>query len=199
MATEKLTCGRCNKVCSGKAGLKIHAKRCGLDTTAAIKVPSPAQLDEVAVKSTALSQAMPPTVVEPDRLGTLEQKFDQLLDVVTSLAQRPTSAPMTATEPEARTFLEHTSVTAQMVPKQWKEITQKVLGSGVELLVEDSADGNFLAYFYMPPGIDRRVGDKKGRDFSTGLIRRASPTADLEKWCNLILANIKKSYPDFQP
>jgi hypothetical protein len=87
----------------------------------------------------------------------------------------------------------------QMVPAAWRRIVDQLLGPEVTLEVQDSADGNFIGFFYMPEGVDRRIGDAKGkgRDCSTGLIRRASAAADLESWCKRILENVRKTHPNF--
>ena len=88
---------------------------------------------------------------------------------------------------------------ATMVPKKWRAIVDEKLGKDFDLRVEDSSEGNFILYFILPSRIDRRVGDKSGRDTSTGLIRRASATGDVELWATKIAANIRKTFTHFSP
>lgn len=88
---------------------------------------------------------------------------------------------------------------AQMIPKKWRAIVDEKLGKDFDLKVEDSSDGNFVLHFILPQRIDRRVGDRTGRDHSVGLIRRASATGDVEQWADRIAGNIKKTFTHFSP
>lgn len=84
------------------------------------------------------------------------------------------------------------------VPRKWRDVVTEVLGSDFSLDVADSSGGNYVITITIPDEWDRRVGNRKGRDYSTGLVRRATDLADVEKWCNMIRSNIQKTYPKFK-
>ena len=83
-------------------------------------------------------------------------------------------------------------------PSKWQQKVNDILGEDFALVVEESSGGNYLMKVFLPPYLDRRTGEKEGLDTSCGLVRRASDIADVEKWCNLIKANIQKFYPLFK-
>ena len=87
------------------------------------------------------------------------------------------------------------------IPSKWRKSIDEALGKDFECEVDDSTGGNFLMRITVPAKWDCRVGDEKNmsmRDYRSGLIRRSSDIADVEKWCALIKANILKTYPNFK-
>ena len=154
----------------------------------------------------------PETIVEPgdDKIKVLEQKFDKLVDLVSQLAERIT-APNTllpqpvVQQPPSRIeeFVteqkEHDNA-SQLVPRSWRKIVDDMLGQDFGVEIDDSSNGNFVLKVLVPQQFDRRIGLERGpgQDCSTGLIRRASALADVEKWCTLIGQNISKFYPTFK-
>lgn len=145
----------------------------------------------------------------PFQPAPLEAKFDKLLDVVSELAEKvsklQTVNTMTVTMGQGKSVSTTTPRPVQeeklndRVPPQWRAVVDAKLGTDFDIKVEDTVHGDFLLYVYLPTRYDRRVGQKFGRDLSTGLIRRASPLADVEKWTVRIAENIKKSYSEFAP
>ena len=85
-------------------------------------------------------------------------------------------------------------------PAKWRAKVTGILGEDFDLQVDESAGGNYIIRVLLPAHLDRRNGDEKGKglDISTGLVRRASDLADVEKWCILIKSNIQKKYNDFK-
>ena len=83
------------------------------------------------------------------------------------------------------------------IPKQWRVKIDEILGKDFEADVDDSSGGNYILKIFLPDKWDRRVGEKKGKDCSTGLIRRESDISDVKLWCERIRDNIKKTYNNF--
>jgi hypothetical protein len=149
-----------------------------------------------------------------EQFDEMSRKFDQLVDIVGGLAEKvtaptvavvgPTSAITNATSvvddvAEARV---QTIDLTKRFPQAWREIVDRVLGPDFELEVHDTANGDFMAYIYVPTAWDRR-GAKNDqladRDHSTGLMRRASAGADLEVWCQRVQKTVKAIYPNYKP
>ena len=184
MTNESITCEKCGKECKGKVGHISHMAK---------------HARESEVKEAPKVVAATSAIDTEAKLVNLESKLDKLVEVVGSVVDRMTTTP--ATTVAMKIGLDEVEETGEdlskFVPKAWRALVDKKLGKDIGLEVEDSADGNFIVYFYMPEHLDRRVGDRNGRDHSTGLVRRSSAIADMEKWCELILANIKKTYNSY--
>ena len=159
---------------------------------------------------------------QPDKIELLEAKLDGLVDLVEGVVKQ---LPATTTQPEplvAETNTENAAVTIEPAigvgvfadvkvepviaeelpfPSVWRLKIDEILGKDFEAIVEDRANGNFKIFIYLPEYLDRRLGaDRgKGKDLSTGLIRRATASDDVVIWCGKIKATILKLYPDFKP
>lgn len=141
-----------------------------------------------------------------DPIASLNVKFDALLEIVGDLAQKVQERDVTKPEPtqEVDTRSEdeigedrinQADDMAQMYPRRWTEILDRILGPGFELEIRDTANGDFRAFIYVPQKFDRRVGigdHVTNRDFSVGPIRRSSPEADIEYWCLRMRENLQK-------
>lgn len=112
----------------------------------------------------------------------------------------PEPAPEAAPEPPVKEAEEVMDI-KNYVPKKWREKVDEVLGKDFKLEIEESSGGNFILKVFVPEEYDCRVGDERSmnkQDMRCGLIRRASDVADVEKWCNLIKANIQKTHSNFK-
>ena len=195
-----LDCPICQKKCVGEAGLKRHSNKFHTadEVRAAVEridLEDHPRTIEVLEKSIPVEMKIEVQPDTPDdRMNKLETKLDKLIDVVGAVVDKTSKSTQTTVT---------TQVTAggieQMIPKAWRSIVDEVLGADIALEVKVSSGGNFMLGFFLPDTIDRRAGNHVGPDFSTGLIRRASPEADVRKWSELIAANIKKTYPKFIP
>ena len=140
--------------------------------------------------------------VETDaRIDDLTKKVDMIVDVVSNLADKVLKTPEKKQEYQELSEEKLDEELSELVPKSWKRIVDDILGDNFEVKVEDSDSGNFILFVYLPHELDRRVGlekDIKTKDFSTGLVRRASASSDVEYWCEKIKANIQKTYSNFK-
>jgi hypothetical protein len=101
---------------------------------------------------------------------------------------------------ELESRIEAPSSVSDMVPKTWKDIVNKMLGTDFIVSVEESSGGNYRLKIVVPERYDRRIGDERQmskQDVSTGIVRRASDVSDVEKWCDLIRKTIKAKHPAF--
>lgn len=136
------------------------------------------------------------------KVDDLANKFEALLDMVTGLADKVMPPRQTENERVEELFEGATSLDEPLpTPRKWRDIVNNILGSDFDVKVEDSSEGNFIIFIYLPENLDRRIGEEKlqnTKDYSTGLVRRASATADVEYWCEKIKKTIQKMYPNFK-
>ena len=159
------------------------------------------------VKTKQLAEPLPMDNLMETKLNEVSARIDKLVDIVTGVVEMvkqkeepvPTKGPsldVRAKTPEDDNF-------SQAAPRAWRLIVNKILGSDVSLRVEDTVHGDYVLYFALPKHLDRRVGEDKNNgqsnDVSTGIIRRASAMADVEKWSNLVKDNVTKKFKDFVP
>lgn len=196
-------CPLCPKKYRGLNGLKIHTAthkkeneltKKNLEKTLDTRTgesPVPVEMNVV------VAQPSSPVVIhkEMDRLEKLEKKLENLADLLSAVVDKKNDH-ITTTVNTTQTI---TSKVEDIIPSSWRQIVNEVLGNDINLKVHDSSGGNFILFFFLPDYLDRRVGERIGKDHSTGLIRRASPEADVRKWAELVAANIKKTYPSFKP
>ena len=129
------------------------------------------------------------------QIDALSEKLDALVGVITTMAeQRKPDLPPKPIEPQVSPL-----TVDNLIPSAWQVKIDEVLGKGFEVKILESSNGNYVMDVYMPEGLDRRVGERQGRDHSTGLIRRASDVSDVETWCARIKEQIVKSYPNWVP
>lgn len=139
---------------------------------------------------------------QPNELSEIKEQVGKLTDLVTALGERvlnttkptpePPTSPVRVSKPSPAT-----SDLSGVVPKAWRQIVDMELGNDFGIEVTDSSAGNMLIKVIVPDHLDRRVGEKEGKDHSMGLIRRASDLSDVEHWCEKIRSNIQKTYNDF--
>jgi len=160
-------------------------------------------------ESIQVAKVVDPQIVETDkRITNLESSLEKITELVVNMStiieegQRiaaetpaPTKTPVRDIEKE----IEAEGTDSIPLPQKWVEAKNRLLGTDFTMEIKDVADGNFMMTVWLPDHLDRRVGDRTGKDLSTGLIRRTSALADVEVWCSRIAGNIKKNYPDFKP
>lgn len=139
---------------------------------------------------------------EDPRFEQLNGRIDQVLDLITKVAEM-IPKPITDSVGNIDTTIESKlppdiQGSRLPIPSKWREKINQILGPEFEALVDESSGGNYTITIYIPPNLDRRGNNQPGRDFSTGLIRRASDIADVENWATRILQNIQKTHNNFK-
>ena len=137
-----------------------------------------------------------------ERMNALEEKMSAMMDLMTEVIDQKNEQKKEEVIPENQKLqhdIQQMDNISQMLPIKWKQKIEEILGKGFDIEINDSAGGNYVMYFYIPSHLDRRVGEKNGRDHSTGLIRRASDIADIEQWCTRIKQTIKLRFPAWEP
>lgn len=137
---------------------------------------------------------------ESTKLEELSKKVEMLVDVIGTIAEKVMGVEVKSVESDIKdsTPIKNDDLSL-IIPSSWRRIITSLLGENFSAKIEDSG-GNFILFVYLPPELDRRIGDEKTStpDYSTGLIRRASADSDVEYWCEKIKANIKKTHPEFK-
>mgnify|MGYP001560159087 FL=1 len=136
-------------------------------------------------------------------IANQNKKIDDLVEMLGMVvAEMPKkNAMLPVTEPQVpQVQLPPELDTKLPPPSKWRAKVDELLGTDFDLQVEESSGGNYNIKILLPPHLDRRNGDEKGkgRDCSSGFVRRASDLSDVEKWVLLIKANIQKKFPDFK-
>lgn len=141
---------------------------------------------------------------QPNELTEIREQVGRLTDLVTALGERVLNAPQTPVEAPVRLQEASTKPTSptsdlsDIVPSAWRRIVDDMLGTDFDLKVEESSGGNMIIKILLPDSLDRRVGERTGKDCSTGLVRRSSDVADVEAWCLKIRSNIQKTHVGFR-
>ena len=139
---------------------------------------------------------------EAIKLNDLASKVDKLTDIVSILADkvmRKVDVPAVSVNvqmPNPEEGLPKLNPTFA-IPNEWREVVDRILGKEFGATVSASNE-NYIITVVLPQELDRRVGEKQGRDISTGIVRRASPLADVEYWCKKIAENLSKIHPNFK-
>lgn len=97
------------------------------------------------------------------------------------------------------------SANTVMMHPGWRKVIDYYLGTDFDAKVVSGSDSGFSVLVTFPEHIDRRIGqDKQSGPRDTSMmspIHLASPIADIECWCKLIVERIKEhpSYKNFTP
>lgn len=128
----------------------------------------------------------------------LSKKLDSLSDIVISLSERVMASQIKKVDQTQSAPPPPQEVKiSNMIPDSWREVVTKYLGNDFTLDVINSC-GDFVIRIWIPEEYDRRVGDKTGRDHSSGMVRRSSDVADVIYWCKLVRANLAKQFERFK-
>ncbi len=186
---EIIKCEVCGKESKGKGWADKHS-----ETHASKTVQMPSALEPVPA---TVSTNQP-----DDRLSKIEDRLDRLTDLLTTVAEKQieteSKKETIVVTPESPKELFHKTDLSGLFPKEWRAVIDRVLGNDFVARIEESSGGNFILEVLLPERFDRRVGEKRGQDISTGLIRRASDINDVEHWCKKIAETIVKSHPEFK-
>ena len=134
---------------------------------------------------------MPKAKVQ-EQIDAISEKLDALIGVIATMAEQRKPDQPKPIEPQVSPL-----TVDNMIPSAWQVKIDEILGKEFEVKILESSGGNYVMDVYMPEGLDRRVGERQGRDHSTGLIRRVSDVSDVEIWCKRIKEQIIKSYPNW--
>jgi hypothetical protein len=156
--------------------------------------------------------AKAPTTKElGERVEKLETGINNLQEGMTSMIEmmREQAPPKSDTPEPPETPHEQETANEQldekMLPKSWLKVFHKHLGADFQYFLEEGGAGSHAVRVVFPANIDRRVGTERStgeRDVSMASpIRVASPLADIESWCKLIIQTIKRApgHEDFKP
>ena len=141
-----------------------------------------------------------------DRISSIEKSVNDLTKIVMNIAESLSEKPKQAEAKQPTPMekdKESRSANAGMIPSSWLAVVHTHLGREFDYELTEGAHGSFGLKILFPSHLDRRVGTERtqgARDCSMASpIRLASPVADLEQWCKLIVSSIKKAYPNFLP
>ncbi len=128
-----------------------------------------------------------------DAMADFMDKFKTVATVVPAPQPVVDPAPAFTVTPPA-TILQDLSMPT---PPSWIAKMNEILGEGFEMDVVEGSGGDAVMRVYLPEQWKR---DKtiKGRDHSSGLIRRASSLNDVQAWCEKIKKNIQTYHPTFK-
>lgn len=139
-----------------------------------------------------------------ERLAKVENSLEKITSVLTSLVEKlPDNAPKK--ESASLSPMENEKLMMDLkgnvIPPKWREVLDRHFGKDFDYEFLDSAPG-FALKVVLPEYLDRRIGTAKGqgRDCSVlAPLRQFSSLADLEEKCELVVKNIKVTYPLFVP
>lgn len=89
----------------------------------------------------------------------------------------------------------------EMIPVEWNKIVDEILGNDFNFDIIPLPNGDFQLKITVPAEWDCRIGDEHimmKADVRSGLVRRITPIADIQYWCQKIKDNIQKKYLNFR-
>ena len=85
-------------------------------------------------------------------------------------------------------------------PPKFRRMIDKILGPDFKAALAESSGSDCILKVFVPTQWDCRLGDQRlmgTYDIRVGIVHKATDLSDVEKWCTLFAANIKKTYPQF--